>query len=96
MPVDDVRGEDGALPAYAWPGGYPVLYLTSDGETFCADCANGKNGSMCRTVDGPDDMPGDGWRVDAWFVHYEGPPAFCCHCNAEIPSAYGDPENPDD
>lgn len=29
----------GPLPAYAWPGGYPLSYLTAGGDELCADCA---------------------------------------------------------
>jgi hypothetical protein len=30
----------GSLPAYAWPGGYPIYYVTKDNMVLCADCAN--------------------------------------------------------
>src|SRR5689334_3778894 len=32
---------DGALylEAYAWPGGYPLIYLCRDGEIVCPACA---------------------------------------------------------
>ena len=75
------RNSDGKLPAYAWPGGYPVLYLDKHNETLCADCAT-------KDLDDPDtdDKP------VAYFVHYEGPSEFCAECNAEVESAYGDPE----
>lgn len=85
------RDFDGKLPAYAWPGGYQMFYLMSDGEVMCPDCANGENGSHARTEDGPDDAPHDGWKIVAGDIHWEGPPEICCHCNAEIPSSYGDP-----
>jgi hypothetical protein len=32
----------------------------------------------------------------AYGVHYEGPPIQCEECGAEIPSAYGDPDSPDE
>lgn len=82
---------DGTLPAFAWPGGYPICYYASDGGIFCPDCANGKNGSECRLSDGPDDCQ-DGWLVAFSDIHWEGPPEICCHCGAEIESAYGDPD----
>jgi hypothetical protein len=34
------RNADGMLPAYAWPGGYPVLYLDNLNDTLCAECAS--------------------------------------------------------
>lgn len=27
------------FPAYAWPGGYKMVYQTEDGGTLCANCA---------------------------------------------------------
>jgi hypothetical protein len=36
----DIRGEDGQLPAYAFPGGYPMMYVTRGGDIICPACAN--------------------------------------------------------
>ncbi len=78
------RHDDGTLPTYAWPGGYPLFYLTKDCGVLCPDCANGKNGSEAHeTSDDPQ------WRLVACDVHWEGEPLTCDHCNAEIESAYG-------
>lgn len=30
---------DDKLPAYAWPGGYPIIYWCHDSDILCADCA---------------------------------------------------------
>jgi hypothetical protein len=73
-------------PAHAWPGGYPIVYLTDDGEILCADCMNRER--ECVHFHGD----ADGWRVDARDIHYEGPAEHCAHCGREIPSAYGDPD----
>ena len=43
------RDSNGKLPAYAWPGGYPIIYITKDGETLCAACA-----SVADDVEGAD------------------------------------------
>lgn len=82
---------EGKLPAYAFPGGYPVIYIASDGEVFCAPCANGENGSDARIANGPDDVPSDGWLLIGFDVFYEGPDEHCAHCGKAIASAYGDP-----
>jgi len=85
MTLAELRAaHDGSFPAYAWPGGYPVIYVARDGAVFCAKCANGENGSDAH-VGGAD----DDWRIDGWAIHWEGQPEVCCHCNAEIESAYG-------
>lgn len=34
------RNDEGFLEAYAWPGGYPIVYLDKNDETLCAKCAN--------------------------------------------------------
>ncbi len=72
------RDSNGKLPAYAWPGGYPIIYLTRDGLTICPACAN-------RDVDSQEE-------VIAADVYYEGPTLTCEDCEtAQIESAYGDP-----
>lgn len=81
-----VADSDGTLPAFAWPGGYPIYYLTEDSAILCPGCANGENGSEASQQS--DDKQ---WKLAACDVHYEGAPLSCEHCNAEIGSAYGDP-----
>ena len=75
------RLENGDFPAYAWPGGYPLLYLDKDNEVLCAKCATA------------DMAEGDGsLSIVGWFIHHEGPSEFCAECNEETESAYGDPD----
>jgi hypothetical protein len=38
--TDDMRMENGNLPAYAWPGGYPIYYVAADNGVLCPVCAN--------------------------------------------------------
>jgi hypothetical protein len=83
-----VGKEDGAWPAYAWPGGYPIFYLMDDSGTLCAQCMN-TQAEVHFTGDH------DGWLVDDADVHWEGPELVCDHCNQPIPSAYGDPDGDD-
>jgi len=85
----DHAGLPGEFPAYAWPGGYPIIYLTEDGSVLCPDCVNGKNDSEV----GNPEVDGDPqWTVVAHDCYWEGPPMQCDHCNGEIESAYGDPD----
>lgn len=76
---DDIRGADGKLPAYAWPGGYPLVYITEEGLTVCA---------LCASKD--DDETSD--PVVGYQVHWEGEAETCEDCGAEIESAYGEVE----
>lgn len=73
-------------PSFAWPGGYPLYYITANGGVICPDCANGKNGSEAG-----DANPDPQWRLVVVDVHYEGEPMACDHCGDEIESAYGIP-----
>jgi len=76
------RDPDGKLPAYAWPGGYPIVYFDRENNEFCADCAT--------IADDPDEVPQ--FRPNGFGILLEGAPSHCCGCNKEIESAYGDPE----
>ena len=72
---------DGAeLPAYAWPGGYPVVYYTRDGLTVCARCAN--------VTDTSDPVVGGD-------IYWEGPALTCEDMGEIIESAYGDDPDAD-
>jgi hypothetical protein len=84
------RSEDGSLPAFAWPGGYQIIYVTADNAVLCPACANGKNGSdASETSDDPQ------WKLVACDLYQEGPVIQCEHCQADIASDYGDPDEPD-
>lgn len=78
-----IQDNNGRLPAHAFPGGYPIVYTDGHNETLCADCATNKYHDPGEWED---------WKPQSWFVHYEGSSVFCADCNAEIESAYGDPE----
>lgn len=82
------REASGSLFAYAWPGGYPMIYLTKDGSVLCPECASGKNGSdASESNDDPQ------WQLVAGDIFYEGAPIQCDHCCVLIESAYGDPDS---
>jgi len=88
MDMDEMRRSygDGQYPAYAWPGGYPLAYMTADGGCLCPDCANSKEAREAL-ADCPDDRQ---WLVTSWFIHYEGAPITCDNCGGQIESAYGE------
>jgi hypothetical protein len=75
-----------SLPEFAWPGGYPLYYVTKQGNVLCADCA----------TEEADQPPGDYPQYDDsvvdYDVHWEGPSLYCEGCNKEIESAYGEPD----
>jgi hypothetical protein len=87
------RDQNDDVPAYAWPGGYPIVYYTADGGQLCAACVNGGNGSRAaEELDSacPDD---DQWRVEQYEILEGGPEDHggevrCDHCNTII--AFGE------
>ena len=76
-----LRMDDGTLPAFAWPGGYPMVYLDGQNNTLCPKCANIS-----------DHDPWPEYRPVAHFIHYEGSSCYCDQCGKEMESAYGDPD----
>ncbi len=84
------RNDDGTLPAYAWPGGYPLFYICQDGGTLCPACANGGKGSLAYVGESPDSINDAQWNVVGQEVNYEDDSLFCDHCNAKVDAAYVD------
>lgn len=82
--LDNARDTEGDFMPYAWPGGYPVLYLCADGGGLCAACANGGNQSEASE---DEDAPSD-WRLIGFDVLEEPPEdgsdVRCDHCNTII------------
>jgi hypothetical protein len=74
---------DGQLPPYAWPGGYPIVYVDSDNSTLCAECAT-------ESINDQDELPN--FRPVDWLLYEEGPTIACDHCGKMIDSVYGDPD----
>ncbi len=78
MSASEMRDEEnGRLPSYAWPGGYPLVYVTEDGLTVCPECAN---------------EPDTSDPVAYGDVYWEGPLLPCDDCGEMMESAYGDPD----
>ncbi len=47
MNLTNLRADNnGKLPDFAWPGGYPMYYINKKGEAFCPDCANKANNDV--------------------------------------------------
>ena len=74
---------NGQYPAFAWPGGYPIFYLTSQCTLLCSKCASDPD-----VVDTGD--VGGGESLYGADIHWEGAPEVCEGCNEAIESAYGE------
>ena len=82
----EIKAKRRVWPAWAWPGGYPVFYITADSGVLCPACANKH---LPRTFDKDDGQ----FYIVQQLINYEDPHLHCDHCNGRIPSAYaGDGE----
>ena len=74
---------------YAWPGGYQMYLVMSDGEpaTFKGALDNWREIVSVFMSD----LRGN-WRVVGCDIYFEGPPMECAITGTMIESAYGDPE----
>lgn len=85
------------LTAYAWPGGYPVMYLAQDGwrnQDGTLALLNGyvRSENVCCAKCAADTEQWPDLIITGTYAHYEGPPEYCEYCNGFTESAYGDPE----
>jgi hypothetical protein len=74
---------------FAWPGGYPLFAICSDGGCLCHRCTkdNAKHIIASTRTDSR-----DGWRIDSVDVNWEDETLYCDHCGNKIESAYGEGE----
>ena len=74
---------------YAWPGGYNIAGITSDGALLCSKCIreeyrNVMNSSYTECS--------DGWWVTGWAVMDVDGPDYCDNCNEQLASYYDEEE----
>ena len=77
----------GQATQYAWPGGYPMFYICSDGGCLCPKCVTKERRRIFESIR---DESRDGWKVDAADINYEDTSLFCDHCGNKIESAYAE------
>jgi hypothetical protein len=82
------RDEEGNLSVYAWPGGYPVFYITSDAGTLCPGCATDAEEEGLTTD--PNDPQ---WYIVAGEINWEDADLYCDHCEVRIESAYAESDD---
>jgi len=70
---------------FAWPGGYPLYFITSDGAALSFKTAREEFPLLCDSIR---TGMNDGWRVVAVDVNYEDSALFCDHSGEKIESAY--------
>ena len=69
---------------FAWPGGYPLYFVASDGEAMSFDSVRAE---LCNVLRAVRERSRDGWRVVGVDVNYEER-LYCAHSGEPIPSAY--------
>ena len=77
----EVRAVRREWPSYAWPGGYPIFYVTKDAAVLSALAANQE---LARTLDPHDDQ----FFVISQQINFEDQDLWCEHLNERIPAAY--------
>lgn len=71
---------------YTDVGGYPLAFITSDGEVMSFESAKANQDLICEAIE---DKSNCGWRVVACDVLWEGE-HYCCHSNKKLQTAYGE------
>jgi hypothetical protein len=74
---------------YAWPGGYPCFFITSDGAALSFNTVKQEYRQILRAVR---EHSNCGWRVVAFDINWEDTQLYCDHTGEPIESAYGEPE----
>lgn len=72
---------------YAWPGGYPLYFITSDGGALAFTTASTERRCILEALR---DQDNSGWRVIGMDVNWEDEQLTCDHTGERIESAYGE------
>lgn len=73
---------------YAWPGGYPIYFVTADGDALSFKAAKENSRLIMRAI--RDGENTGGWRVIGSQVNWEDNDAYCAHTGEKIECAYPD------
>ena len=72
---------------YAWPGGYPLYFITSDGAALSFKSARAERRNILEAIH---NRQNDGWRVVAMDINWEDADLVCDHSGELIETAYAD------
>ena len=73
---------------YAWPGGYPLYFITADGAALSFEAVRAEWRNIVQAHLWNDSR--SGWAIAGVDVNWEDTELYCDHTNAKIESAYGD------
>lgn len=80
-----IQLDNGNVPSFAFPGGYPLYYVTEDMSALCPDCVNDNR----KLIDDAAKDNDTQWHIVDSTINFESY-IVCDHCNKKIESAYGD------
>jgi hypothetical protein len=86
MTVNSLELRRAIRAKFAWPGGYELVFITSDGECLCADCARKEYRNIAYA-----NRHGlrDGWRIDGIDNGSSTDSTCpCAHCGRELSAYY--------
>jgi hypothetical protein len=72
---------------YAWPGGYPRYFITSDGAALSFESARH---NIDAVIDSIKENLDDGWQIVACDVNWEDADLYCEDTGKRIESAYSE------
>ena len=73
---------------YAWPGGYPIYFVTCDGDALSFEAVRAEFRQVCHAH--LTDNRRDGWALCGYDVNWEDGDLTCAHTGKRIESAYAD------
>jgi hypothetical protein len=74
---------------YAWPGGYPLFVVMSDGEALSIAAAKEQWREIVRATLQRDRS---GWQAAGVDINWEDAKLYCAHTGQRIESAYAEDE----
>ena len=92
-PTIDVRRlKEAVRTGYAWPGGYELVYVTTDGALLCGACVRS---NWLEVLCGTKRRDGSGWGIAAITMEAVSPEctremagedyiSYCDHCSKEF------------
>lgn len=89
MSLAEIKGRLRSHPSgAAWPGGYPLYWVTSDGAALAWHVVRDEWRNVVAAHLANDTM--SGWHIAGWDINWEDTELICDHTGERIPSAYGD------
>lgn len=73
---------------YAWPGGYPMYFITADGAALSFKAAEAEKAQIVDAL--LHGQRSSGWYAEAVDVNWEDGDLYCDHTGERIESAYAE------